>query len=154
MPDIAIRCPKCSASRLVKEEWAGKNAKCACGASITIPRHIAAQGPQEGPEEGEEGDQVRLLRHILAALGSCSAQLQCLNDGILQSQESSAPGRPKQYKVLTQKDKWFTGKFDPELLERAMNAYSEQGWIIKAVTTASIPGFGGNREELIVVLER
>ncbi len=59
-----------------------------------------------------------------------------------------------EYKVLTQKDKWFSGKFDPAKLEEAMNAYADQGWRAIAVTTASIPGFGGNREELIVVLER
>jgi hypothetical protein len=57
-------------------------------------------------------------------------------------------------KVLTQKDKWFSGKFDPAVLEDAMNAYAKQGWRVLAVTTANIPGFGGNREELIVVLER
>ena len=60
----------------------------------------------------------------------------------------------KEYKVLTQKDKWFSGKFDPAKLEEALNAYAEQGWAVKAATTASIPGFGGNRDELIVILER
>lgn len=29
----------------------------------------------------------------------------------------------KEYKVLTQKDKWFSGKFDPANLEQAINAY-------------------------------
>lgn len=57
-----------------------------------------------------------------------------------------------EYKVLTQKDKWFSGKFDPAKLEEAMNAYAGQGWRVIAATTASIPGFGGNRDELIVVL--
>lgn len=28
----------------------------------------------------------------------------------------------KQYKVLSQKDKWFSGKFDPDKLEKALNA--------------------------------
>jgi len=60
----------------------------------------------------------------------------------------------KQYKVMTQKDRFFSGKFDPEKLEGAINAYAEQGWQVVSVATASIPGFGGNREELIVVLER
>jgi hypothetical protein len=59
-----------------------------------------------------------------------------------------------EYKVLTQKDKWFSGKFDPAKLEEAMNAYAAQGWRVVGVTTASIPGLGGNRDELIVVLER
>ena len=61
----------------------------------------------------------------------------------------------KEYKVLTQKDKWFTGKFDPEKLEEALNAYAGQGWVVKTAATASIHGMlGGNREELVVILER
>ena len=60
----------------------------------------------------------------------------------------------KQYKVMTQKDRFFAGKFDPEKLEVAINSYAEQGWEVKSVATASIPGFGGAREEMIVVLER
>lgn len=63
-------------------------------------------------------------------------------------------GRMKQYKVLTQKDRFFSGKFDPEKLENAINAYASEGWQVRAVTTASFPGFGSNREEMIVVLER
>src|SRR6185436_18156204 len=35
-------------------------------------------------------------------------------------------GGMKQYKVLTQKDKWFSGKFDPDQLEQALNAYAQQ----------------------------
>jgi hypothetical protein len=60
-----------------------------------------------------------------------------------------------EYKVLTQKDKWFTGKFDPERLEQALNAYAQQGWRLRGVATASIPGImGAHREELIFILER
>ena len=61
----------------------------------------------------------------------------------------------KEYKVLTQKDKWFSGKFDPEKLEMAINSYAEQGWVLKAAFSASIPGLLGQaREEAILVLER
>ncbi len=61
----------------------------------------------------------------------------------------------KTYKVLTQKDKWFTKKFDPELLEQALNAYAQEGWVVRGVTTATFPGFlGGNREEMVIILER
>ncbi|MCC6805684.1 MAG: DUF4177 domain-containing protein [Anaerolineae bacterium] len=59
-----------------------------------------------------------------------------------------------EYKVLSQKDKWFSGKFDPNTIEQAMNAYAEQGWRVVHAVTASIPGFGGNREEMIIILER
>ncbi len=63
--------------------------------------------------------------------------------------------RMKEYKVLTQKDKWFSGKFDPEMLEKAINAYAQQGWCVSAAATASFPGLlGGNREEMVVILER
>jgi hypothetical protein len=61
----------------------------------------------------------------------------------------------KEYKVLTQKDKWFSGKFDPERLEQALNAYASQGWRVVSATTAQFPGlFSGNRDEMVVVMER
>jgi len=60
----------------------------------------------------------------------------------------------KEYKVLSQKDKFFSGKFDPQLLENAVNAYAEQGWEVVSMATASIPAFGGPRDEVIVLLQR
>lgn len=61
----------------------------------------------------------------------------------------------KEYKILSQKDKWFSGKFDPERLEAAINAYAQQGWRVKAAFTAEIPGImSRSREEAIIVLER
>jgi len=60
----------------------------------------------------------------------------------------------KEYKVLTQKDRFFGGKFNPEKLEKALNAYSEEGWVVIAIATASIPTLTRSREELIIVLER
>ena len=61
----------------------------------------------------------------------------------------------KEYKVLTQKDKWFSGKFDPQLLEKALNDYAEQGWKVITSASASFNGFfTGNREEMVVILER
>lgn len=58
------------------------------------------------------------------------------------------------YKVLTQKDKWFSGKFDPAKLEDALNSYAEQGWRLVSCATADIPGFGTTRQEFVAVLER
>ncbi len=60
----------------------------------------------------------------------------------------------KEYKVLTQKDKWFSQKFDPEALEKALNSYASQGWKVVSAVTANIAGLGGNREEIIIILER
>ena len=63
-------------------------------------------------------------------------------------------GRMKKYKILTQKDRFFGGKFDPEKLESAINSYVPEGWQLKAVTTATFPGFSSHREEMIVILEK
>ena len=60
----------------------------------------------------------------------------------------------KEYKIMTQKDKFMSGKFDPETLETAINAYAAEGWVIKSVATADIPSFGGARQEIIVIFER
>lgn len=59
-----------------------------------------------------------------------------------------------EYKVLSQKDKWFSGKFDPVILEQAINAYAQQGWRVIGCATADIPGFGVTRQEFITLLER
>ena len=61
----------------------------------------------------------------------------------------------KEYKVLTQKDKWFSGKFDPEKVEGALNAYAQQGWEVVATATAKMRALiGGDREEIIVIMHR
>ncbi|MCF7930796.1 MAG: DUF4177 domain-containing protein [Acholeplasmataceae bacterium] len=60
----------------------------------------------------------------------------------------------KEYKVLTQKDKWFSGKFDPQKLEDALNAYSEQGWELVTCATADIPALGIARQEFVAVMVR
>ena len=59
-----------------------------------------------------------------------------------------------EYKILSQKDKWFSGKFDPMVLEQAMNAYAQQGWRVIGCATADIPGFTAARQEFITILER
>ena len=67
---------------------------------------------------------------------------------------TSAAQTRYEYKVLSQKDKWFSGKFDPVILEQAINAYAQQGWRVISCATADIPGFGTTRQEFITVLER
>ena len=65
-----------------------------------------------------------------------------------------------QYKVVTMKDRFFSGKFDPQKLEGMLNAYAQERWTLKAVTTADMPAIGGlgslggSREEIIFILER
>ena len=57
----------------------------------------------------------------------------------------------KEYKVMTQKDKWFSGKFDPIKLEEALNSSAQQGWTLVSCATADI---SESRQEFVAVLER
>jgi hypothetical protein len=47
----------------------------------------------------------------------------------------------------------FSGKFNPEKLEAALNSYADQGWRLVTSATADIPGLG-SRQEIIFILER
>lgn len=62
----------------------------------------------------------------------------------------------KKYKVLSQKDKWFSGKFDPEALEKALNALAEDGWRVVSMASSSREGLltGGGKDELVILLEK
>jgi hypothetical protein len=59
-----------------------------------------------------------------------------------------------EYKVLTQKDKFFSRKFDPEKLQEALNSYATEGWKVCATATGEIGAGLGAREEIIIILER
>ena len=138
-----------------KEEHAGRRAKCPdCGEVIQIPSSSNKGAEiydlrQQSPPPTPESSDTQLLSEIKDVLES-------LVSAILSNGSASMPSESakKQYKVLTQKDKWFSGKFDPERLEQAVNAYADQGWRVRGVATASIPGFGGARDELIILMER
>ena len=86
--------------------------------------------------------------------GNSDLDLDLLNSGNINTNSDIKSAGRKQYKVMTQKDKWFSQKIDPERLEQALNAYAREGWVVKSICTASIAGFGQNREELIVIFER
>lgn len=61
----------------------------------------------------------------------------------------------KKYKVVTQRDKWFSGKFDPVELEKLLNELAAGGWRVVSMVSASREGVltGGGKDELIVLLE-
>ena len=59
-----------------------------------------------------------------------------------------------EYKVLVQKDKWFSSKIDPVMLENTLNTYSANGWRVISCATADILGIRRSRQEFIAVLER
>jgi hypothetical protein len=157
---IEVAC-QCGKTFKAKDEHAGLRSKCPnCGGIINIPKAHLAPPPiedgvgiadlQEGLEEDRLGsereatltDLWKVLNTIATSLGSSSAK------------GTSGPGQQREYKVITQKDKWFSGKFDPEKVEGVLNSYAKQGWVMKGVATASVPGFGGQRDEIVIIMER
>lgn len=60
----------------------------------------------------------------------------------------------KRYKVLTQQDKFFSHKFSPDKLEAALNSYAAEGWEMVGIATATIPSFGKEKSEMVVVMEQ
>jgi len=55
----------------------------------------------------------------------------------------------KAFKVMTQKDRAFGGKFNPEKVEEALNAMAKEGWEMSGVTSAEFPSLTGGRQELV-----
>ena len=86
--------------------------------------------------------------------GGNTSSAQGMNFDFNTNTATAATAKRYQYKVLSQKDRWFTGKFDPALLEQALNAYAQQGWRVIGCATADIAGFGTSRQEFITLLER
>ena len=62
----------------------------------------------------------------------------------------------KKYKVISQRDKWFSGTFDPARLESILNEHAADGWRVVSMASASREGMltGGSKDELIILLEK
>lgn len=56
-----------------------------------------------------------------------------------------------EYKVMTQKDKKWGDRFDPEEVERSINAMASEGWRVVTMTSASL---GGDRDEVVIIFGR
>lgn len=107
-----------------------------CGTSLNAPLDSTYPAPQAVPDNSSEvGMNFDFSNNTTTA--------------------TAVTGKRYEYKVLSQKDKWFSGKFDPMMLEQAINAYAQQGWRVIGCATADIPAFvGGQRQEFITLLER
>ncbi len=58
-----------------------------------------------------------------------------------------------EYKVLTERDKVFSGTFDPEKLETVLNGYAADGWrLTEGFTVASV--WKSAKTEIMLILER
>jgi Domain of unknown function (DUF4177) len=157
---IEVGCA-CGRSFKAKDEHAGLRAKCpSCGSVLDVPRPLSEPPPLQGElnlndlHEGLQEDRLGVQREATLT------DVWKILDAIKSQLASASSGTPtngdcqREYKVITQKDKWFSGKFDPEKVEGALNSYAKQGWSLKGVATASIPSFGGQRDEIVIIMER
>jgi hypothetical protein len=162
---IEVTC-QCGKILKAKDEHVGLKAKCpSCGVLVDI-RAATPAGPtnpdsyriadlQKALQEDAGREREASLADLLKVLNTIAASIAALT-----STSSSSPmvqsngNQQREYKVITQKDKWFSGKFDPEKVEGALNSYAKQGWTLKGVATASVPGFGGQRDEIVIIMER
>ncbi|HEV3164924.1 MAG TPA: DUF4177 domain-containing protein [Isosphaeraceae bacterium] len=177
-----VTCPFCQEKGRIPDSFIGKRIKCgkcdnrflvtppppkgaAAAAAAPTPAN-AALAPAAGPPVAVRGG------HEIAIEGMDEQSWQAANINVTvaeaeQGHDPEAKGvftaAPpsdhaadlKEYKLLTQKDKWFEGKFDLSRLEEAINFYAHQGWKVKTMTPAQVKGFtGGIQEELVVLLER
>jgi hypothetical protein len=58
-----------------------------------------------------------------------------------------------EYKVLTQQDRRWSGKFSPENLERALNSYAAEGWRVVSTLPVTSP-WSFSTSQVMILLER
>jgi hypothetical protein len=167
-----VTCPACSkVGHSLKPIPPGAKVRCKCGHAF-VPNPVEVEeevfdlssAPAATPlssdqvsvgdlEGGLEEDRLGVERE--ATLTDVWKVLNSIESSILGvALRGPTQAAPREYKVITQKDKWFSGKFDPDKVEGALNSYAKQGWTLKGVATATVPGFGGQREEVILIMER
>lgn len=58
-----------------------------------------------------------------------------------------------EYKVITERDSRFSGSFDPDSLEAALNSYAGEGWrLAEGFLAASL--WKSSKAEVVLILER
>jgi hypothetical protein len=58
-----------------------------------------------------------------------------------------------EYKILTDRDSRFSGKFDLDTLETTLNSHAQDGWRVTNGFTAS-SFWKNSRTEIVLILER
>ena len=58
-----------------------------------------------------------------------------------------------EYKILTERDSRFSGKFDLDQLETALNSYAAEGWKISGGLSATSI-WKSSKTEILIFLER
>lgn len=158
---IIFSCP-CGKPLKAKIELAGKRTKCPfCGAIVPIPAVTTALAG--AAVIGVDSDPSTMV-FDWSSLHETPAQEPPSSSYELPAAPSASkhdlPVAPpsgdessQRYKILTQRDKGFTGKFDPVKLEHSLNEYASKGWSVKAAVTMNTHDHTGSHCELVIILE-
>ncbi len=58
-----------------------------------------------------------------------------------------------EYKIVTERDSRFSGRFDQESLEATLNSYADEGWrLVEGFLAASL--WKSIKAEVVLILER
>lgn len=155
MPNVT--CPSCGERGKISTQFIGARIKCRkCGVSFLVAapagKATAGSSPVEESYEGIKVEGLDSTAWVLPTEAPVSATT--LTPGAEAISHSPAE-RHREYKLLTQRDKFFEGKFDLARLEEALNHYAQEGWVARTMVTPQVKGFSGtSQEEIVVLLER
>jgi len=171
-----VTCPHCKEQGRIPQSFVGKQIKCSkCGNRFLVttpPAKAAAATAAKGtstPADTQVHIPANPLTDEIAVEGIEAGSWSSLSvspteehsdsdhgtQGKFIESPSTHPAGTKEYKLMTQRDKWFEGKFELPRMEEAINYYAKQGWTVRSLTSTQVTGFsGGPREELVVLFER
>lgn len=174
MPIVA--CPSCGEKGKIPDQFVGTRVKCKkCGTGFLVtaptakaPTPAGAAAPTAAPATPLTGNEIQVeglddSAWTAPAVATSEHDHHDHDEATASftphhaeptSTAAAGHGAIKQYKVLSSKDKYFEGKFDLARLEEALNHFASQGWVVRAVSTPHVAGFQGEREELVIFLER
>lgn len=157
---IRIKCKKCGNAFLVApssaKPGAGTPTEKAAAAEIASPVAAAPARPRYEGIEVEGLDESAWSTEDVARVEhdhESPARQEGAETAFVPHEAASEAG-VKQYKVLSPRDKFFAGQFDLELLEKALNHYARQGWVVRGVTNPHVTIFGAEREQIVILMER
>jgi uncharacterized protein DUF4177 len=172
---IRVTCPSCGAKRSLTEEFRGRSLTCPkCGHRFTasgsteVPflrveapstykeappkAPTAPTQPLSTPAESASSPSTAKGQPDRSARKKTAEKTSGTHHRAVPSPQEKTPRR--EYKVLTRKNLWFAGAFNPEILEEALNSFAQQGWTLKSTTSLLVVDHQGEREELIIIMER
>lgn len=122
---------------------------------VVSPRPVASPPAKIGEPAPNPGSVAANIVKNMKLSGTAAVMSSAKPVKLFGNSDNASNGQViKEYKVLSQKDKWYSGKFDPDMLEKALNDYARMGYQVICSSTATIQGFTGAREEMIIILER